>query len=83
MQTTCFLKVLKAPRHVSIVTPGARNPRWQLIIFIILLPQLGKSKPPPCRRERDKDGAPAGVGMAERIGKPHLSPGIKIGFKRA
>jgi len=31
---------------------------------------------PPCRGKRDKDGAPSGVGMSERVGQPPLtSPG--------
>ena len=29
-----------------------------------------KSKSPPCRRKRDKDGAPSGVEMSERVGQP-------------
>src|SRR5271165_4898630 len=29
-----------------------------------------KSKSPPCRRKRDKDGAPSGVQMKERAGQP-------------
>src|SRR5450759_3724246 len=29
-----------------------------------------KSKFPPCRKERDKGGAPSGVEMRERVGQP-------------
>jgi hypothetical protein len=30
----------------------------------------GKSKSPPCRKERDKSGAPSGVQIRERAGQP-------------
>ncbi len=59
VQTACFLKALEAPRHVSIVTPEPGPRRPQPLKLFIVLPQLGKSKSPPCRRKRDKDGAPA------------------------
>ncbi len=48
--------------------PGRRRP--QPLKFLIVLPQLGKSKSPPCRRKRDKGGAPSGVEMRERVGQP-------------
>jgi len=59
VQTACFLKALEAPRHVSIVTPEPGPRRPQPLKLFIVLPQLGKSKSPPCRRKRDKDRAPA------------------------
>ena len=38
VQTTCFLKALEAPRHVSIVTPKPRLRRPQPLKFFIVLP---------------------------------------------
>jgi hypothetical protein len=39
-----------------------------------------KSKSPPCRRRRDKDGAPSGVEMRERVGQPpHPASGEEQG----
>jgi len=29
-----------------------------------------KSRSPPCRKKRDKDGAPSGVQMKEKVGQP-------------
>jgi len=59
VQAASLLKALETPRHVSIVTPEPGPRRPQPLIFFIVLPHLGKSKSPPCRRKRDKDGAPA------------------------
>jgi hypothetical protein len=46
-------------------------------LFVIKIPDRSvrrdedrKSKSPPCRRKRDKGGAPSGVGMGERVGQP-------------
>ena len=36
-------------------------------------PAFRKSKSPPCRRKRDKDGAPSRVEMSERVGQPPCS----------
>jgi len=30
----------------------------------------GKSKSPPCRKKRDKDGPPSGVEISEGVGQP-------------
>src|ERR1700687_3079828 len=52
VQTASFLKALEAPRHVCIVTPEPRLRRPQPAKFLIVLPQSGKSKSPPCRKKR-------------------------------
>ena len=36
--------------------------------------EKGRSKSPPCRERRDKDGAPSGVEMSERVGQPPADP---------
>src|SRR5208283_4761988 len=78
VQTACLLEALEAPRHDCIVTPEPGLRRPQSLKFLIVLPQLGKSKSPPLRRHsgqalsqktRQERGT-RGVRMVEKVGQP-------------